>query len=178
LFSFEPVNRSGFNPKQWISTKFQLILWCEHSRQPLPLLNGDNRKGLYEIELTHDWFKKAAPFLKVLVGTLSLVLPLASSGLRLTIDENTYKAIENQLDFGKELIDTTLGASEKAVDWLAAGENADLEHGSSPIQAQGGALRELQALLKAKDPSYGGLVRVLNKRNEFLWVHERFAGEY
>jgi hypothetical protein len=25
---------------------------------------------------------------------------------------------------------------------------------------------------------FGGLVRVMNKRQEFLWVHERFAGEY
>jgi internalin A len=28
------------------------------------------------------------------------------------------------------------------------------------------------------DPGFGGLVRVMNKRNEFLWVHEKFAGEY
>ena len=33
-------------------------------------------------------------------------------------------------------------------------------------------------LLKAKDPSFGGLVRVMNKRQGFLWVHEKFAGEY
>ena len=25
---------------------------------------------------------------------------------------------------------------------------------------------------------FGGLVRVMNKRQEFLWVHEKFAGEY
>jgi hypothetical protein len=25
---------------------------------------------------------------------------------------------------------------------------------------------------------FGGLVRVMNKRQEFLWVHERFTGEY
>jgi hypothetical protein len=39
---------------------------------------------------------------------------------------------------------------------------------------------EFHALFKAKDPSYGfgGLVRVMNKRQEFLWVHEKFAGEY
>jgi hypothetical protein len=28
------------------------------------------------------------------------------------------------------------------------------------------------------NPGFGGLVRVMNKRQEFLWVHERFAGEY
>ena len=26
--------------------------------------------------------------------------------------------------------------------------------------------------------TFGGLVRVMNKRQEFLCVHERFAGEY
>ncbi len=41
-------------------------------------------------------------------------------------------------------------------------------------------LRELHALLKAKDPSYGfgGLIRAMNKRQEFLWVHEKFASEH
>ena len=34
--------------------------------------------------------------------------------------------------------------------------------------------REFQALLKAKDPGFGGLVRVMNKRQEFLWVHPQF----
>lgn len=29
-----------------------------------------------------------------------------------------------------------------------------------------------------KDPGYGGLIRVMNKRREFPWIHEKFAGEY
>ena len=41
-------------------------------------------------------------------------------------------------------------------------------------------LRELHALLKAKDPanSFGGLIRVQNKRREFLWVHQQYVKEY
>jgi hypothetical protein len=58
-----------------------------------------------------------------------------------------------------------------------AGDSADLPHGIA-IHAENATLRELHTLLKAKDPGFGGLVRVLNKRQEFLWVHERFAGEY
>jgi hypothetical protein len=46
------------------------------------------------------------------------------------------------------------------------------------LRSDGSALRELHALFKAKDPGFGGLVRVMNKRQEFLWVHEKFAGEY
>ncbi|MCL4704143.1 hypothetical protein KJ068_03220 [bacterium] len=42
----------------------------------------------------------------------------------------------------------------------------------------GATLRELHALLKAKAPGFGGLIRVMNKRQEFLWVHPQFEGEY
>lgn len=178
LFSLVPVDRSNFNPRKWVNAKFRLTLWCEHSRLPLPAINGkDSKEGVYEIELTRDWFKKAAPFLKVLTGTLSLVLPIASSGVKLVLDDTAYKAIEEQLDFGKEVIDASLDASEKVGGWLGGGAAIDLEHGEA-IRAQGATLRELHALLKAKDPRFGGLVRVLNKRQEFLWVHSQYAGEY
>jgi hypothetical protein len=43
---------------------------------------------------------------------------------------------------------------------------------------EGLRVNELHALLKGKDLGFGGLVRVMNKRQEFLWVHEKYAGEY
>ena len=179
LFSLVPVDRSGFNPREWMRAKFRLILWCEHSHLPLPMLNQgiDKKKGVYEIELTHEWFKKAAPFLKVAAGTLSLILPVAASGIKLAVDETAYKAIEEQLDFGKSVIDAVIGEGTKIGDWMGASESARLEQGEA-IRAQGAILREFQALLKAKDPGFGGLVRVMNKRQEFLWVHPQFEKEY
>ncbi len=53
----------------------------------------------------------------------------------------------------------------------------DWEQGRA-IRARGAMLREPHRLLEEKDPTFGGLVRVQNKRREFLWVHPRFAGEY
>lgn len=35
----------------------------------------------------------------------------------------------------------------------------------------------LNHLLLVNDPGFGGLICVLNNRNEFLWVREKFAGE-
>jgi hypothetical protein len=178
LFSFVPVDRSNFNPREWTSAKFRLTLWCEHSRQPLPALNPKgSKKGIYEIQLTREWFKKAAPTLKVLTGTLSLVLPVASSGLKLAWDDTAYKAIEEQLDFSKDIIDASLSGSEKVSDWLGGSDPTLPEHGEA-IRAQGATLRELHTLLKAKDPGFGGLIRVTNKRQEFLWVHPQFEKEY
>ena len=34
------------------------------------------------------------------------------------------------------------------------------------------------SLHRREDPGFGGLVRVRNKRQEFVWVHEQFEGEY
>jgi len=177
LFSFEPVERSKFNPKGWAKKRFRVTLWCEHSRLPLPLLNKHDRDGVYEFDVTREWFEKAAPFLKVLTGTLSLVLPVAASVTKLALEESAYNAIENQLDFGKSCAETMLNASEKTADWLSRSDAPEMERGEV-IRAQGAVLRQLQAWLKEKDPGFGGLVRVQNKRNEFLWVHPQFEAEY
>lgn len=47
-----------------------------------------------------------------------------------------------------------------------------------PRATRGALLRELQVLLKKRDPGFGGLKRVQNKRREFLWIHPRFEKEY
>ncbi|MCL4202325.1 MAG: hypothetical protein KJ000_07505 [Pirellulaceae bacterium] len=46
------------------------------------------------------------------------------------------------------------------------------------IEAHGAVSRQIQAWLKEKDPGFGSLVRVQNKRQEFLWVHPQFESEY
>jgi hypothetical protein len=46
------------------------------------------------------------------------------------------------------------------------------------IHGEGGVLRQFQEWLKKKDPTFGDLRRVQNKRQEFLWVHKNFASEY
>jgi hypothetical protein len=178
LFSLIPVKRSGFNPKEWSSEKFKLILWCEHIRLPLPVINGkDSTKGVYDIELTREWFKKSAPLLKLMTGALSLALPVAASGLPLAIDKAAYAFFKDSIDFSKNIIDATLSASDKAELWKDKGDDVDLPQDIG-IRAENAALRELHAFLKTKDPGFGGLVRVMNKRQEFLWVHEKFASEY
>ena len=178
LFSFVPVDRRSFDPRGWAKTKFRLTLWCEHSHSPVFLFEGlDSKTGVIELELTRDWFKKAAPWLKALTSTLSLILPVAASGLKLAMDETAYKEIENQLDFGQEIIDASLSGAEKGIEWLAGGDDA-LPEQSEGFRASGGLLRELHAIIKEKDPSFGNLVRVRNKRQEFLWVHPQFESEY
>jgi hypothetical protein len=179
LFSFKPVDPKFFDRPKWISTKLQITLWCEHSRQPLPDLNpNDNKKGVYELEVSREWFTKAAPYLKILSGTLSLVLPVAASATKLMLDEATYKGIEEELDLGQKSIESTLKGSDLATNLSTESDAPDWQQGEAAIRAQGSILRELHALLKAKDPGFGGLVRVQNRRREFLWVHPQFVDQY
>ncbi|MEH2128960.1 leucine-rich repeat domain-containing protein [Nostoc sp.] len=177
LFSFQPIDPKFFDRPKWMSAKFQLTLWCEHARQPLPALNpNDKKKGVYELDLPRDWFTKAVPYLRILTGTLSLVLPVAGSATKFILDDTTYKAIEEQLDLGQKSIESTLKGSDMALAGKSKSDASFLE--GDAIRAQGSILRELHALLKEKDPSFGGLVRVQNKRREFLWVHPQFVDEY
>ena len=178
LFSFEPVDPGFFDRPKWVSQKFRITLWCEHSRLPLPALNGEGDKsGVYELSIPRDWLVKAAPFLKVLTTTLSLVAPVASSATKLVLDEAAYKGIEKQLDLGRKSLDSVLAAGEKAGAWLGRSDAPELERGEA-IRSHGAELRQLQVWLKEKDPGFGGLVRVQNKRQEFLWVHAQFEEEY
>ena len=117
-----------------------------------------------------DWISR-------LTGTLSLVLPVASSAVKLALDDTAYKAIAEQLDFGQKVIAATTGAGATIGEFMGAAEPTTPEHAEA-IRAQGSNLRELHALLKEKDPGFGGLVRVRNKRQEFLWVHPQFEKEY
>jgi Leucine-rich repeat (LRR) protein len=178
LFSFQPIESGFFDRPNWISEKFRLTLWCEHSRLPLPKLIGqDSKVGEYELNLTRDWFEKAAPFLKVLTGTLSLVLPVAASATKLLADEASYKGLEKELDLGQKSLDSVLKVADKSFVWLEHNDALDMER-SKAIRAQGAVLRQLHAWLKEQDPGFAGLVRVQNKQQEFLWVHLQFASEY
>jgi Leucine-rich repeat (LRR) protein len=179
LFSFKPIDPKFFDRPKWISTKFQITLWCEHSRQPLPALNpNDKQKGIYELQLSREWFTKVAPYLKFVAVTLSLFLPVAASATKVMLDETTYKGIKEELELGQKSIESTLKASYLAANWFPEKAAPDWQKSESVMRSQGLILRELHALLKAKDPGFGGLVRVQNRRREFLWVHEQFVDEY
>ena len=181
LFSFEPMDRSNFNPKKWTREKFKLTLWCEHRRLPLTALNEDgDSSGVYEIELTREWVQKAAPVIKVISTTLSLALRIAVPGTKLATDDVEYKAISEQLDFGVKTSDALIKGGEKVGDWLVVDGGASLDETERSIRAHGSLLRELHAMLQKVDPAkgFGGLERMQNKRREFLWVHKQFVGEY
>jgi len=195
LFSLAPVEPRRWGRPGWAGQRVRLTLWCEHSRLPLPALWGDPERGSYVFEWPREWLVRLAPYARLVSATLSLVLPVAGSAVKLALDEAAYKGIANGLDLSQKSFSALLGAGGKAGEWLMGDgepglpERADeltrlarpielaREHGVLNV-AHGGALRELHALLRERDPGLGGLKRVQNKRRAFLWIHPRFETEY
>lgn len=179
LFSLVPENPKFFDQPNWMSQKFRLTLFCEHSRLPLPLLSkGKKADGEYTFDIKREWLVTVAPYLKLLAGTLSLVVPVASAVAKLEIDDNAYKAMEKQLELGQKTAESLAKAGDKFNTMLDGEDGPDMTTTGGAIRAHGAVLRQLHALLKEKDPGFGGLVRVQNKRQEFLWVHPMFEAKY
>ncbi|HEX5703477.1 MAG TPA: hypothetical protein VFX97_09795 [Pyrinomonadaceae bacterium] len=110
-------------------------------------------------------------------GPETITKTVVAAGAKVALPEIDYKGIEAQLALGKASAEALLKGGEKMGEWLAKDDDLDLSHGAA-IRADGAILRQLHAWLKEKDPSFGGLVRVQNKRQEFLWVHPNFETEY
>jgi hypothetical protein len=174
-----PVDTKFLDNPAWIEKQFQLILWCEYSRCPLPWLNhknGNTKAGVYQISLKREWLKKAAPWIIPIGKVLSIGLPALNSGFQLGIDDQTYSQFKESLDFGQK----SLEAVAKISDSLSQVSNEklyDLEVGEV-TEARGSILREFQAIIKQKDPGFGGLEKVQTKQGKFVWVHPKFISEY
>ncbi|MDP2777468.1 MAG: COR domain-containing protein, partial [Anaerolineales bacterium] len=112
LFSMRPVDPKWLEiPKKLVSQKFRILLWCEHSQLPLFVLNKDgDMRGIYELDLPYEWVVQAAPYLKALTATLSLILPIASFS-KFIISEDQFKSIEKGLSFAQDVFDPLVYAS-------------------------------------------------------------------
>ncbi|MFM7189416.1 MAG: hypothetical protein ACKOX2_01170, partial [Microcystaceae cyanobacterium] len=140
----------------------------------------DSKLGIYEIEISREWFIKAKPLIKTMTTTLSLVLPVAASFNKFVLDENAYKTIEEQLDLGQKALESTLKSSELLTNQTSEQfENPEM---GNLIEAEGSVLRELHAILKRKDPDFIdlGLEKVPTKESKipWRWVHPQFVKEY
>lgn len=178
MFTFTPVDPGFLDKPKWVSAKFRITLWCEHSKLPLPLLCPDDpSRGVYLVDIPRSWLVRSAPFLKLLGSAMSMVVPLVGPLVRLELDEGTYKNIEEQLDLGQKSVESIVKGAADAGEWAASSEVPEVDC-NDPEKLHGAALRQMHAWLIDKDPGFGGLVQVVNNKNEFLWVHEKFENLY
>jgi hypothetical protein len=170
LISLVPLDRGFVENPHWTTQRFRLTLWCEHSRQPLPLLNGSNQHGVYKIKLPREFVLQMAPYVRFLTETMHLILPTTLSSNGTPAHTRAYEAIKKELTLAQKSFDFILMQAKRSP--VVIGTHPDDEENVGLL------LRKLHMTLKKRDPEFGGLSRVQNKRNEFLWVHKRFIKEY
>ncbi|SDD18983.1 COR domain-containing protein [Glycomyces harbinensis] len=183
LFTDEAVNGPRFytvelrDRESWsrrlTHTGVRVVLWCEHSRLPLYVLDDDPRSGVFEIDVPRDWLVRSAPWISRTLKVLwSTVLPGGSVAMDLLVPSFDPAVIENHLELAEESFKIVTEIGEKAI----AGAERQPAWGVGDGQS-GAQLRRLHAFLDDADPGFGGLERVQD-RGKFLWVHPDFVSEY
>jgi hypothetical protein len=105
-----------------------------------------------------------APYVRLVVKTLHLVVPLAGATVGVVLSEEQLKGVERSVKFTETLVEKLPEPAEGHED-PAFGVN----FGSS---AEGAGLRALRSFLMAEDPahSFGDLRRFPNPSGDFLWI--------
>ncbi|MCX5069853.1 ADP-ribosylation factor-like protein [Micromonospora lupini] len=180
LFTLTPVEASIRNP-QWTTKRMRLTLYCEHSLQPVHVLEPDRRDaGVYSVDVSREWWVRAVPLLKATTMLLKPLLGVGVAELKLEFTEEQWKAVEEQVSMANE----TLNAAALAADHLTAGDHsaglAERARGgpTSPIIAEGATLRTLHVALRTQDVTIADLRKVVRPDGRILWVHRQFEHLY
>ncbi|MEU7588004.1 COR domain-containing protein [Micromonospora sp. NPDC049230] len=180
LFTLTPVEASLRNP-QWTTRRMRLTLYCEHSLQPVHVLEPDRRDaGVYYTDVSREWWTRAVPLLKATTMLLTPLLGVGLAELKLDFSEEEWKAIEEQVALANE----TLNAAAEAANHLTAEDHsaglADrAPHApASPVHAEGAVLRTLHVVLRAQDVTIADLRKVVRPDGRILWVHSQFEHLY
>lgn len=148
----------------------RVVLWCEHSRLPLYVLDGDPSSGVYEIDVPRDWLVRSAPWIKRSLKALGSIL-VPGAGLDAILPGIDPSALELHLALAEESLETITELAGEALD--GAGEQPWMASDGR----SGAELRRLHAFLAQADPGFGGLERVRDL-DKYLWVHRSFRSEY
>lgn len=150
----------------------RVVLWCEHSRLPLYVLDDDPQSGVFDIDVPRDWLVRSAPWIRRTLKVLwSTILPGGSVALDLLVPSFDPGAIENHLELAEESFKIVTEVGENAV------KAAETNPGWVGDGQSGAELRRLHSYLNRIDPGFGGLERVQD-RGRYLWVHRDFVSEY
>jgi internalin A len=155
---------AGLSPKQLFSRPLEIRLWCEAEGCQHPVY--EEGKGVYPINIKHEWVVKAAPYAKFVLGVLKTVAPIAAPSINTIFGAETTKnwKIEDQLDLAKEIID-------KLPDEIKIHDH-DLSPGQILSKPERSGILALHRFLNESDPTQSnlGLHRVSTYTGDYRWL--------
>jgi hypothetical protein len=167
LFTLAPGGHDRKRGRFWQQDRLLLTLWCEHPGYEHPC-----SKATYIVARPKHWISDVSPYVRLVVKTLHLVVPLAGAAAGFVLSEEQLKGVERSIKFTETLAETLPEPRESKDD-----PAFDVNFGSS---AEGAGLRALRTFLMAEDPvqSFGGLRRVPSPSGDFLWICPEHYREY
>ncbi len=163
LFTFRSRD-AGLSPQQLFSRPLELQLWCEAEGCQHPVIAKD--KGVYPIDVQHEWVKQIAPYANFALKVLATVAPIAAPAINNFFGRDTTKTwdIDRQLDLANAIIGK-LPAEIKTPDRATSAGKMLSEPERSGILA-------LHRFLNEVDPTQAklGLHRVTTYTGDYRWL--------
>jgi hypothetical protein len=151
---------------------YRLTLWCEHPGAEHPVAGA-----VYDVKLIRQWFAEVAPYARLVVKTLQLVVPVAAALDIVALPAARRDEAQARLDVMKSIVEDL---PEPGTD-LGDREFADTERTAGQLtRAEGQALHFARRIILEKDPDrrFGGLRRVQSPAGDLLWVCPDHYREY
>jgi hypothetical protein len=163
LFTFRHRD-AGFSLKQLFSRPLELQLWCEAEGCQHPVI--ESGKGLYPIDLQHEWVKQVAPYANFALKVLATVAPIAAPAINTAFGSKTTETwkIADQLSLAGAIIGKLPAKIETP------------DRGISPDkvlnEAERSGLLALHRFLNEVDPAQEklGLHRIATYTGDYRWL--------
>ena len=150
---------------------YLLTLWCEHpgAEHPCPT-------ATYALDPAKKWFANIAPYARLVVKTLQLVVPVAAALDIAALPTARRDDAKARLDVMKSIVDDLPDIPPDLNDreWEGYRQATRL------TQAEGQALRAVRRIIFEKDPdhAFGDMRRVQSPAGDLLWVCADHYREY
>ncbi|GCE51081.1 leucine-rich repeat domain-containing protein [Thermosporothrix hazakensis] len=163
-------DRRWWNPKDWVSREYRLILLCQHPSGPHPIGEG------YPVREAKEWWQKVNPWLHYVVQFLRHGVPLGQA-LGALYNEQMQETYEKPLAVLEELV-SLIPSTLPQYDELERG--LPDPHFMRAEPAVGAALRALHSFLKVADPSceWGGLAKTITPDGNIFWLCPEHRRQY
>lgn len=165
LFTLEPAGGwQTFLTKPLLTRRYHLRLWCEASDCEHPVV--EEGKGLYKVDVTHDWVKRVAPYANFISGVLKTLLPMTAPAIDSFLGEKSVESlgIKAELELMKE-------GTGRLLPEIRVAEASRLRQDALSEEERSGLLA-LHDLLRKADPHHErlGLLRVATYTGDYLWL--------
>jgi hypothetical protein len=99
LFTLAPARQVRIGKARIHQRRFRPALWCEHPGQWHPWEQAE-----YDLDLPADWFAQAARYMRLVLRTLQLAVPLAGAIAVAALPQDQQGGLQARLDVANLLL--------------------------------------------------------------------------